>query len=105
VTLLLDVLELPSRPASNSLLPAAVARLVSAATVAATLAVELEVDFEVLLVLAPVLVAVLVAAAALEEVKRLERAEAWLPEMLLIDIMTPLARMLTSRVSASLGIN
>jgi len=65
---LLEVPEFPARPASNSLFPAAVARLVSAATVEATFVVA-------------------EAAVVLAELGRLERAPAWLPEMLLIDIM------------------
>jgi hypothetical protein len=95
VTLLLDVLALPCKPASNSLLPAAVARLVNAATVEATLVVEPGVELEVLPALAllgAAAAAALVAEGALEEFKRLERAEAWLLETPLIDIMTSLAR-------------
>lgn len=81
---LLDVLELPCRPASNSALPAAVARPVSAATVEATLDVELAVAVDPMF-------AVFAVLAALDEFKRLDRAEALL-DTLLIDIIEPRAR-------------
>ena len=92
---LLEAPELPSRLPSNSLSPDSVARLVSAATVEATLAVKLTMELGVLPVLAGVLAEVAaatvpVAEAALEALKRLDRAEAWLLLLTLpIDIMTP----------------
>jgi hypothetical protein len=92
---LLEAPEPPSRLPSNSLLADSVARLVSAATVEATLAVELAVELEVPLALAPVLAKVAAATVfaaedALDALKRLDRAEAWLLT-LPIDIMTLIA--------------
>jgi hypothetical protein len=93
---LLEALEPPSMLPSNSLSPDSVARLVNAAIVEATPAVELAVELEVLLVLAVVFAevaaaAVFAAAAALEALKRLYRAEAWLLPTLPIDITTSIA--------------
>jgi hypothetical protein len=89
---LLDAPEPPSRVPSNSLSPDSVARLVSAATVAARLAVEL--GLEVLLAATPAALAaaaVFSADAALDALRRLDRAEAWPLLMLPIDIVTPIA--------------
>jgi len=89
---LLEAPEPPSRLPSNSLSPDSVARLVSAATVAARLAVEL--GLEVLLAAVPAEVAaatVFSADAALDALRRLDRAEAWPLLMLPIDIVTPIA--------------
>ena len=74
----------------------AVARLVSAATVEATLAVELAVELAVLFVPAAVVAGVAAATvfaaeAALDALKRLYTAEAWLLLTLPIDIMAPTA--------------
>ena len=91
---LLEAPEPPSRLLSNSLSPDSVARLVSAATVEATLAVEPAVELDVLPAPARAEVAaaaVFAAEAALDALKRLDRAEAWLLPMLPIDIMTPIA--------------
>ncbi len=93
---LLEAPEPPSRLPSNSLLPDSITRLVSAATVEPTPAVELAVEFEVLLVLVAVpagvaAATVFAAEAALDALKRLYRAEAWLLPTLAIDIMTPIA--------------
>ncbi|MGD0493437.1 MAG: hypothetical protein ABSC32_18020 [Steroidobacteraceae bacterium] len=86
---LLDAPELPSKLLINSLSPVSVARLVSAATVDATLV-------EVLPAPAPALAEVAAATvfcaeAALDALKRLDRAEAELLLTLPIDIITPIA--------------
>jgi hypothetical protein len=78
--MLLEAPALPPRPASNSLVPDAVARLVSAATVEATPAAEFAVE----------------ADAVLDVLNTLEMAEAWPPPMLAIDIMTSIAIAVTS---------
>jgi hypothetical protein len=93
---LLEAPEPPSRLPSNSLLADSVARLVSAATVEAMLAVELAVELEVLPVLAAVpagvaAATVFFAEAALDALKRLDTAAAWLLPTLPIDIMAPIA--------------
>lgn len=91
---LLEAPEPPLRLASNSLLADSVARLVSAATVEAalgTLAVELEALPGFAAALAAVAAITLFSAeAALDALKRLDRAEAWLPT-LPIDIRSTLA--------------
>ncbi len=79
----LEAPALPPRPASNSLLPDAVARLVSAATVEATVAAELAVETEAALVEPE-----LAAEAELEVLNRLDSEGAWLLLILPIDIMT-----------------
>jgi hypothetical protein len=87
---LLDAPEPPSRVPSNSLSPDSVARLVSAATVAARLAVEL--GLEVLLAATPAALAaaaVFSADAALDALRRLDRADTCPLLMLPIDIMNP----------------
>jgi hypothetical protein len=101
---LLEAPEPPPRLPSNSLLADSVARLVSAATVEVMLAVKLVVELEVLLVFAAVLAGVAVATefaaeAALDALKRLDTAEAWLLPTLPIDIM-PRSRPLESGLSA-----
>jgi hypothetical protein len=91
---LLDAPEAPFRLLSNSLSFDSVARLVNAATVEATFAVWLAAELEGLLAPAVVAVAaatVFCAEAALDALKRLDRAEAWLLLMLSIDIMLPIA--------------
>jgi hypothetical protein len=92
---LLEAPDPPSRLPSNSLFADSVARLVSAATVEATLAVRPAFELAVLLALAAVLAEVAPAAAfsaeaALDALKRVYRAEAWLPLTLPIDITTPI---------------
>jgi hypothetical protein len=87
---LLEAPEPPFRPASNSLLPDSVARLVSAATVDATLAAEVAVELDAPLAAAVVTPATeFCAEAALDALKRLDRTEAWLLPTLPIDIMPP----------------
>jgi hypothetical protein len=103
---LLEAPEPTSRLPSNSLFADSVARLVSAATVEAVLAVELAVELEVLLVLAAALAGVAAATvfcadAALDALKRLDTAEAWLLLMLPIDIMAR-SRPLESGLSAEI---
>jgi hypothetical protein len=93
---LLEAPEPPSTLPSNSLLTDSAARLVSAATVEATLAVKPAVELVVPLALAAVLAeaaaaTVFSAEAALDALKRVYRAEAWLLLMLPIDIMTPIS--------------
>jgi hypothetical protein len=85
---LLEAPKPPSMLPSNSLLADSLARPVSAATVEAVLAVKLAVEFEVLLALAAT---VFSAEAALDALKRLDTAVAWLLLMLPIDIMAPTA--------------
>ncbi len=88
---LLDALEPPFNPASNSLLPDSVAKVVSAATVEATLAVELAATLAVLL--APLAedaaAAVFCAEAAPVALNRLDNNEDCPLPMLPIDIMIP----------------
>jgi hypothetical protein len=91
---LLGAPEAPFKLLSNSLSFDSVARLVSAATVEATFAIWLAAELEGLLAPAMVAVAaatVFCAEAALDALKRLDRAEAWLLLTLPIDIMPPIA--------------
>jgi hypothetical protein len=88
---LLDAPEPPFKLASNSLLPDAVARVVSAATVEATLAVELAATVAVLLAPAAAGEAAFCAEAALAALKRLDSTDDCPLPMLPIDIMFPSA--------------
>jgi hypothetical protein len=80
--MLLEAPEPPSRLVSNSLSPDAVARLVRAATVDVTFDVE-----PALLLVLALAAAVCCAEAALDVLKRLDRAELWPPVMPPIDII------------------